>query len=117
MWVGIQYYDTPRTFMAEAAAIGISKRISTLPKECKPGETWIALAHKKGLVHHSDKENGKPGHSEIECVPAIFMLFRLQKIQYVVRGDEDDEQLERMSNRGIELIQVEAEGKQINLLP
>src|SRR5262245_27750873 len=35
LWVGAQFYKTPADFTDEAARLGISRRISTLPKEFK----------------------------------------------------------------------------------
>src|SRR4029453_596753 len=49
LWVGEKFYPTPHSFAAEAQEMGISRRISALPRRFKLGETWVALAHRKAI--------------------------------------------------------------------
>lgn len=114
MWVGESFYNTPRHFMNEAMKLGISKRIASIPVLVEPGKTWIALAHRKCIPFHRTDwiEQGKRGQDAIDYSPGVFMLFKLQKIQYVVNGDETELQLQRMENRGIELVDVKPAGEQ-----
>lgn len=93
MWVGGSYYPTPESFVEEARKMGVSKRFSQLPTDFVLGKTWIAIAHKEVDI------NGKK-------VPAIFHAFKPTRIEYVVRGDETDEELERYEKRGFELVRV-----------
>lgn len=90
MWVGEKYY-TPESFQKEAHNVGVSKRISALPKNFKVGETWVLLAHKKAI------ENERPG---------IFTAFKPTAIEYIV--DENDEQykLDRLEKQGFTLVKV-----------
>lgn len=98
IWVGEKFYATPEYFVKEAANKGISRRIGQLPKDLIIGETWICFAHKKAVL--SVGENG------INYLPGIFQMFIPQKVQYVVRGDETQKQLESLVKRGFELIKV-----------
>lgn len=97
MWVGEKFYS-PDQFAAEAAAVGISKRIHSIPRDFKVGQTWIALAHIKAANHY-------PGPVPVKG-PGVFMFFRPSRIEYVVTGSETTEQLEQMETRGISLVRV-----------
>jgi len=59
MWIGGKFY-TPESFTNEANEMGISKRISSIPKGLELGKTWILLAHKKAVrtptCKHMDKD-------------------------------------------------------------
>lgn len=72
MWVGDRYY-TPESFMAEANKLGVSKRISKIPRWFRLGKTWVLLAHQKTPVL---KEGFK-----IDEAPAIFAAFRPTRIE------------------------------------
>ena len=95
LWVGEKFYSTSDNFTLEAANLGISRRIANIPREFKLGETWVFLAHKKAGIG----ENG-------EAAPAIFSFFKPHAIEYVVRGDETEEELEKKESRGITLVNV-----------
>jgi hypothetical protein len=49
LWIGEKFYKSPREFMLEAAVQGISRRLSAVPREFKPGETWVLFAHPKAI--------------------------------------------------------------------
>jgi len=95
MWIGEKYY-TPSSFRKEALRLGVSKRIGGIPKDLVVGETVILLAHRKGHVKYVD---GEP-----EFTPAIIMAFTPTAIEYVVKGDETAEELDRLQERGLTLI-------------
>lgn len=111
MWVGESFYKTPSHFMNEARQIGISKRISQLPRNCEPGKTWIALAHKK-VFFTPELFRAKSDGEFNPYMPAIFTVFKLTAVQYVVTGQEDEKKLQQLHDNGIELIQVIQEGQQ-----
>lgn len=93
MWVGRKYY-TPGKFQEEAARMGVSKRISQIPKDFKVGRDWVLLGHAEAV----DKEDGKH--------PGIFYAFKPTRIEYVCKGDETPEELERLKRRKITPIKV-----------
>lgn len=113
LWVGSKFY-TPESFAREALTMGVSRRIPSVPKGLKPGETWVVLAHRKvpGLG-----EEGQPGpgiYHEGRPGPGIFHAFRPSHVEYVVQDDDDEEKLERLSQRGIVLVRVEgAQGPRV----
>jgi hypothetical protein len=49
IWIGEQHYKTAREFMREAAEMGVSRRITAVPKDFLIGETWVLLGHRKAI--------------------------------------------------------------------
>lgn len=49
LWIGERFYKTPEDFIREANELGVSRRISAVPRGFKVGETWILLAHPKAI--------------------------------------------------------------------
>lgn len=98
IWVGETFYKNPAAFIAEAAMAGISRRISAVPRDFIVGKTWVALAHRKAIVEYQN--------DEAKFTPAVFMLFRPTAIEYIVRGDETEEKLQSLVDRGFTLIKV-----------
>lgn len=102
IWVGEKFYRTAHEFTVEAAAMGISRRITAIPRGFKIGETWVFLAHRKGQVDLD---------FTVGYIPAIFGAYKPERIEYVVKGDETDDQLEAMVKRGITPVKVEKAGE------
>jgi len=95
LWIGGAFYPTPDDFSKEAAAQGVSRRIKALPKGFVLGETWVLLAHREGVKRTVVLE-GEPTHDR-----AIFHVFKPTAVEYVVRGTETEEQLQKLVDRGI----------------
>jgi len=108
MWVGEKFYPTPADFMREGAAMGVSKRIPQIPKDFKVGESWIMLAHRKAIgpltldTLADDPEGGK----ERQYQAGVFQAFKPARIEYVVKGTETEEELDRLEKRGLTLVKV-----------
>lgn len=49
IWIGESFYPTPADFMREAATMGVSRRLSAVPRNFKAGETWVMFAHPKAI--------------------------------------------------------------------
>jgi hypothetical protein len=49
LWIGKRFYRTPRDFDREAAELGVSRRISAIPRGFKMGETWILFGHPRAV--------------------------------------------------------------------
>lgn len=99
MWVGEKFYPTAEHFAREAQGMGVSKRISQVPKDLVVGETWCYLAHRKAISVVNEK-------GEIDFAPGVFQAFRPTRIEYVVRGSESAEELEALEKRGLTLVRV-----------
>lgn len=108
MWVGEKFYPTPTDFAAEATRVGVSKRIHQIPKELVVGKTWVLLAHPKACFKWIE---GKHGDQIPTHTPGIFHGFIPQRIEYIVKGDETEEELECKVKRGITLVKVIAANK------
>ena len=91
IWVGGVFYPTPQDFMEEAARMGVSRRIVAPPKGFVIGEHWVYLAHRKAIDLR---------------IPGVITLFRPTAIEYVVKGDETDDEIAALKDRGISPVRV-----------
>lgn len=98
IWVGEAFYSSASKFTAEAAMMGVSRRISQVPKDLEVGKTIVCVAHRKAMMIIED---GKP-----KQVAGIFHAFIPQRIEYVVKGTEKKSELERLEKRGITLVKI-----------
>ena len=80
MWVGAKFYSTG-SFLQEAVARGISKRLASLPNGFKTGETIVYLAHKKAF--------GPAGEQLARA--GIFTAFKPSRIEIVVDTTNPDD--------------------------
>lgn len=111
IWVGEQFYKTQEDFLREARSMGISRRVSVVPKGFKLG-TWVLLAHRRGVPHQEDIPDGLFAEFEVKqtrWIPAIFSVFKPFALEYVVKGGETEEELERLVRRGLTPVKVEIE--------
>lgn len=97
MWVGEKFYKTPEFFSKETLLQGISKRLPFVPKDFAIGVDWVLLAHAKTSF---------AGPEGTELKPGIFMAFCPERIEYVVKGTETQDELQAMADRGITLVDV-----------
>ena len=102
LWIGERFYPTPQEFIAEAGLMEISRRIPAVPRDFKVGETWVFLAHRKAV----------PGKFHLwfpneETKPGIFYIFRPTAVEIVVNGDETEEEIDRLIQRGLTPVKVE----------
>lgn len=100
LWIGEKFYPTPADFYREAAAHGVSRRVASIPRGFKPGETWVLMAHRKAIPRY-DAMPGEPAYT-----PGIVTAFRPAGVDYIVRGDEGPETLARLEKRGARLVAV-----------
>ena len=114
LWVGGQFYERPIDWTAEAIKQGVSRRISAVPKDFKIGETWVLVAHREAItVREAIILDGERKDAEYQA--AIFHAFKPSAIEYVVKGDETEDDLERLAKRGITPVQVVRIGEQQEL--
>lgn len=127
LWIGEKFYPTPLDYTREAGAMGISRRISAVPKGFEAGRTWVLLAHRKALWRDAEGrlrpnvgdapefigDGTTPGTTHaVEFVPAVFRLFRPDRIEKVVSEDVTDEEVEALLKRGIQPVVVKRAGEQ-----
>jgi len=111
LWVGEKFYKAPLDFSMEANEMGISRRITMVPRGFTVGETWVALAHRKAIPSAKNLVEHQFGikPSDLEFKPGIFHIFKPQRIEYVVKEYDPQDKLERLEKRGITLVKVERE--------
>jgi hypothetical protein len=97
-WIGERHYPTPADFMKEAKAMGISRRIKTIPKGFELGKTWALLAHRLTIPA---KEKGG------EATAGIFFMYQPTAIEYVCKGTETKEEIDALIKRGLTPVLVE----------
>jgi len=107
LWIGEKFYPTPLHFMIEAQKVGISRRITGLPKGLEPGKTWVLLAHRKGIFDGVSGESGEEVCTPAEVyTPAIVAAFVPTAIEKVVPQDFPEEEQEKLRKRRIEPVVV-----------
>ena len=106
LWIGEQFYPTPDLFLAEGRALGFSRRIKSVPRGFKLGETYVLLAHSKAVLKltpdklpgtdiliHSDKHEWKPG---------IFYVWLPTRLELIFKeSDRGSEKVADAEKRGI----------------
>ncbi len=138
MWVGSRFYPTPEDFVKEARKMGLSKRIAQIPKELVVGKTWVWLAHRQTIptVHTPECATERmiadylfrvkmeaEGMVGVLCdcgaqpTPGVFHAFVPTRIEYVVKGDEPEEELDALEKRGLTLVKIERIGENGELFP
>jgi len=128
LWIGEKFYPTPAEFMREAETMGVSRRISAVPRDFKLGTDYVFVAHRKHSSTPCKACKGKghvlarPGeggvNESVACEasgcdggwrfePGIFQVFKPTAIEYVIRGDESYDELDALVARGIRPVRVE----------
>lgn len=105
LWIGEAFYPTVADFEHEADRMGLSRRIATVPHGFVVGETWILLAHSKAILREAPKMGAKP-----EFIPGIFRMFKPDRIEVIVTGDEADSVIDDYIARGLSPVKVVREG-------
>lgn len=124
LWVGKRYYTT-ESFVQEAIAMGISKRIAQIPNKLELGKTRILIAHPDAVTNICPRYNNPVGMNTCdacswseECevktnptAPGIFYSFVAQRVEMMItKGQsEDKEYIEKLKKRGIKPVIVDAD--------
>lgn len=116
MWIGEKFYPTANDWSREARRMGVSRRISGVPREYRPG-MWVLVGHKNGVLHTccADKECERCEGTGGYYTPAVFSAFKPKRIEYVVRGDESEEKLKKLKKRGVTPVRIRRLGEQDEL--
>lgn len=95
VWVGEKYYNSSQDFIRESRIMGISRRIKTVPRNFIVGQTWVLLAHRKAI------ELGGAFSKEPQWQPGIFSMFKPERIEIIVTGNEPDSVIDGYLERGL----------------
>lgn len=129
LWIGRGHYS-PEAFLEEGRRLGVSRRISAMPKGLVLGETWVLLAHldavpsklapdECGTCGKWKRHHGDQGCIDVErrvdCVkfeppkptPGIFCAFIPRAVELVLReSDATPERVEKEAKRGVSVVRV-----------
>ena len=123
VWIGESFYPTPEEFLQEARRMGVSRRITVVPKGFVVGSTWVFVGHKRAISHLCPDCNGIGGYCDGACkgsgtidLPGIFHAFLPTRIEKVYDETPDDEEIEGLEKRGIDAVVVKRVNNQGELL-
>ena len=122
MWVGKRFYS-PQKFDEESTTMGISKRISGVPRGFKLGETWVLLGHPDAGTTKAREDcekcggsgvvEGKQPGEKIPCkcfkpINAVFKAFMPTAIEKIITETQskDEELMKDLKERGIKAVIV-----------
>jgi hypothetical protein len=107
LWIGEQFYPTPSSFQKEAAEMGVSRRIVTIPRGFKLGESWVFLAHPKV------KETVDPVTGNVEWQGGVFRIFKPTRIEKIVTETQskDEAEMAKLADAGITPVIVKDDDK------
>jgi len=125
VWVGGSFYKTPADFMAEAARMGISRKLPAIPNDFVLGKTVVYLAHREAAL---DSNVALVPEDIAKRAPGIFTAFRPTGIDLVIddennvpeRAQRLQEKLQKQVDKGdaqgeVRLVKVIPEGEQTSL--
>lgn len=111
LWIGGSFYKTPEDWTREAEEMGVSRRISQIPKELEIGKTWVFVGHRKAVAKVCgcvDKKHSTPDLDCEECggsgtirVPGVFHAFKPTRIEVVVDEDIEQKEVDKLVKRGL----------------
>lgn len=88
LWTGSRFYKDPNDFMYEAQKMGISRRISTIPRGFELGKTWVLMGHPKAIYNVgavADAFLAGEDKEKLEAYsPGIFTVFKPTAIEEIV---------------------------------
>ena len=104
IWIGDTFYS-PAEFVAEAVTLGISRRIACVPKGFQVGKTLVLLASRH-VPKYGDND-ALFRELPLRDGPGIFAAFVPTALEYMVKGSESTEELERLDSQGFTLVRIE----------
>ena len=125
LWIGGKYYKTPDDWTREANEMGVSRRISQVPKDLEVGKTWVFVAHREAIVKPCGcVKDGAPKLGCEDCdgtgqlkVPGVFHAFQPARIEKVVDEAVSQKAVDKLLKRGITPVivhRVDAQGRPVD---
>ena len=111
IWIGEQFYPTPASFNEEAARMGISRRIKTIPHGFKLGETWVWFAHPKIKARTATDERGYG--AKTEWIGGVFRVIRPDRIERIITQSDsaNEAEMAKLREAGITPVVVPDDDK------
>ena len=111
LWIGEGFYKKPEDFLAEAKRMGVSRKVSAIPKGFKLGETIVYLAHRYAVAPQISEgfvEQGLPENAH--GTPGIFAIFKPAGVDLVIDDEknvpERAEKLAEQVGAGVRIVKV-----------
>lgn len=105
--IGVNNYPTVEDYINEAKEQGISCYVKELLRGFKVGISWIFLLHpncfRREVIQDEGELFAKP---KTVKEPGIIAVFKPKAIQYVCKGDESDEFLLGLAEKGVTPVNV-----------
>lgn len=115
LWIGEGYYKQPHDFLAEAQKMGVSRKVSAIPKGFKLGETVVYLAHRFAVpprkpVSEAHTVLMKLAGATPEGTPGVFAIFKPSGVDLVIDDEhnvpERAEKLAEQVGDGARIVKV-----------
>jgi hypothetical protein len=92
LWIGARFYPTPANFMTEARTLGVSRRITAVPRGFELGKSWVFLAHPK----IKQTANG-------DWIGGVFHVFQPERIEKLITETQaqDVNEMDKLVEAGI----------------
>lgn len=120
LWIGEKFYRRPEDWTREVSEQGVSRRITGVPRGFGVGRDWVLVAHRKVVevecrdcgpsLVGPDKDCRTCGGSGRRWLPAIFHAFKPRRVEYVVEGNETEEELLKLKKQGVTPVRVRRAG-------
>jgi hypothetical protein len=113
LWVGGQFYPEAEDFMREARELGVSRRLSALPRGLDFDKHWVLIAHPRAVfrkltpdeITSGEFEDAVPGVDDVPWAhfPGVITLFRPRAIEKIVTETQSKDELAMsvLAKRGI----------------
>ena len=107
MRVGGKFY-TVNSFMLEATAMGVSKRIPFIPRKLEVGKTPIYLVHKKAGWKYTEGNGEKKLIDETDAIFTAFVPTHIEQLVWEkdLKGKKGKALREQAEKRGITIVPV-----------
>lgn len=115
IWIGEKFYKTPGDFTREAVAMGVSRRITAIPKGFKVGGHYVLVAHPKAIVigpimGPPIKDNQATEYRDHR--PGIFHVFKPTRIEKIVKQSDFDV-VKKIQDAGGEIVMISPEEQEV----
>jgi hypothetical protein len=97
LWIGAQFYPTPADFTAEVMVMGVSRRITAVPRGLELSKTWVFLAHPR------IKEITDPSTGKTRSIGGVFRIFKPERIEKIITASQacDAASMAKLAEAGI----------------
>jgi len=113
LWIGEGFYKQPADFLAEAQRMGVSRKVSALPKGFKLGETIVYLAHRFAVPTKMTELQRALIAGAVpapEATPGVFAIFKPAGVDLVIDDEnnvpERAEKLAEQVGQGARIVKV-----------